>query len=227
MQVSQLSNENKNLKLIVRDKINNAAGKKILSECSSEIPAVLTNNNKKGGQTQSQPNDIGKALQTAFSSTSSGKSIQQRDLDLFNIIQAAQRSFIITDPSLPDNPIMFASPGFLELSKYSLDEVIGRNCRFLQGPGTDMHELQKLRKNIEMGLDTSVILLNYKKDGTPFYNQIFVAGLRNAAGQIVNYVGVQAEVRTLTLFLSIITGLGQSYSQPSPPFFSSSFFFFS
>ena len=104
------------------------------------------------------------------------------------------RSFCITDPTLPDNPIIFASKGFLDLSGYSLGEVLGRNCRFLQGPGTDQTQVEILRKGILNGVDTSICLLNYKADGTPFYNQIFVAGLRDASRKIINYVGVQVEV---------------------------------
>ena len=104
------------------------------------------------------------------------------------------RSFCITDPTLPDNPIIFASKGFLDLSGYSLGEVLGRNCRFLQVPGTDQTQVEILRKGILNGVDTSICLLNYKADGTPFYNQIFVAGLRDASRKIINYVGVQVEV---------------------------------
>jgi PAS domain S-box-containing protein len=110
-------------------------------------------------------------------------------------IQAAQRSFVITDPSLPDNPIIFASKGFLELSGYPLEEILGRNCRFLQGPGTDTAQVEALRKGIAAGEDTSVCFLNYRADGTPFYNQVFVAALRDEDKKIINYVGVQVEIK--------------------------------
>lgn len=110
-------------------------------------------------------------------------------------IQAAQRSFIITDPSLPDNPIIFASKGFLELSGYPLEDILGRNCRFLQGPGTDAAQVEVLRTGIAAGEDTSVCLLNYRADGTPFYNQVFVAALRDEDKKIINYVGVQVEIK--------------------------------
>jgi PAS domain-containing protein len=120
--------------------------------------------------------------------------LEKSDFGLMTAIQAAQRSFCITDPSLPDNPIVFASQGFLDLSGYSLNEVLGRNCRFLQGPGTDLSQIDVLRNGIMNGVDTTVCLLNYKADGTPFYNQIFVAGLRDSSHKIINYVGVQVEV---------------------------------
>ncbi len=176
MQVTHLANENKNLKCIVKDRISEDVSGQILSECNAEVPAILTT---------PRIMDCGKVT------------LNSVDYDLVNIIQAAQRSFVITNPSLPDNPIMFASPGFLELSKYSLHEVIGRNCRFMQGPGTDSKDVKKLREGIIKGEDVSVTILNYKKDGTPFYNQIYVAGLKNTNGEIVNFVGVQVEVQMI------------------------------
>ena len=100
----------------------------------------------------------------------------------------------MTDPSLPDNPIVYATQGFLNLTGYTLDQVLGRNCRFLQGPETDPKAVEKIRNAIEEGSDMSVCLLNYRVDGTTFWNQFFIAALRDAAGNITNYVGVQCKV---------------------------------
>ena len=109
-------------------------------------------------------------------------------------LQAAQQNFAVSDPSLPDNPIVYASRGFLTLTGYQMSQVVGRNCRFLQGPGTDPKMVDRIRTGVSKGEDTSVCLLNYKADGTPFWNQFFVAALRDADGTVVNYVGVQCEV---------------------------------
>ncbi len=109
-------------------------------------------------------------------------------------LSGSQQNFAISDPTLPDNPIVYVSQGFLDLTGYTLDQVLGRNCRFLQGPGTDQNAVQIIRKGVEEGVDTSVCLLNYKADGTPFWNQFFVAALRDAENNVVNYVGVQCEV---------------------------------
>ncbi|EGB04346.1 hypothetical protein AURANDRAFT_32655 [Aureococcus anophagefferens] len=109
-------------------------------------------------------------------------------------LQSAQRSFCITDPSLKDNPIVYASASFLSTTGYPLDEVIGKNCRFLQGPGTFPGTVAELAKGIAEGTDTTVTILNYKKDGTPFWNQLFVASLRDINKRVVNYVGVQIPV---------------------------------
>jgi PAS domain S-box-containing protein len=127
------------------------------------------------------------------------KVLGREDFSLISSIQAAQRSFVITDPSLPDNPIIFASQGFLDLSGYSLEEVLGRNCRFMQVANTDQSQVQLLRDGIQRGEDVSVCLLNARADGTEFYNQIFVAALRDANNNIANYVGVQVEVRPPSL----------------------------
>eukprot|EP01038_Epipyxis_sp_PR26KG_P004623 gene4623-6502_t len=116
------------------------------------------------------------------------------DYGLVKALQTAQQNFVISDPSMPDNPIVYASQGFLSLTGYTLDEVLGRNCRFLQGPETDSRTVDRIRKGIEKGEDTTVVLLNYRKDGTTFWNQFFVAALRDGDGNIVNYLGVQCKV---------------------------------
>ena len=178
--------ENRNLKAIVSDKIPEEVSSKLLAECNSEIPVRMSMQKKESDLISSGSVNPGLPKHALIIA----------DREYMQSLQCAQRSFIITDPSLPDNPIMFASPGFLELTKYSLDDIIGRNCRFMQGPRTDPEQLGVLRKGIIEGKDTSVTLMNYKKDGTAFWNQIFVAGLKNAVGKIVNYVGVQTEVKS-------------------------------
>lgn len=122
------------------------------------------------------------------------KTLMEPDFRLMSALSGSQQNFAISDPTLPDNPIVYVSQGFLDLTGYRLDEVLGRNCRFLQGPGTDQSAVDVIRKGINEGIDTSVCLLNYKADGTPFWNQFFVAALRDAENNVVNYVGVQCEV---------------------------------
>jgi PAS domain S-box-containing protein len=112
-------------------------------------------------------------------------------------LQIAQQNFTITDPSLADNPIVYASHGFLTLTGYSLDQVLGRNCRFLQGPHTDSNAIDILRKGIAAGEDVTTVILNYRADGTPFWNQIFISALRDGVGNVVNYLGVQCKVSDL------------------------------
>jgi len=171
-QVAQLSTENEMLKSIVKQRMTNEVKLEILSQCRTEIPSIV-----------------------ATSAQQATSLLEKADYRLMAAIHAAQRSFVITDPSLPDNPIIFAATGFLELSGYRLDEVLGRNCRFMQGPKTDQSQVEVLRNGINKGIDTAVCLLNYKRNGTPFYNQIFVAALRDSNSKIINYVGVQVEIQ--------------------------------
>nr|AML76430.1 putative LOV domain-containing protein [Chaetopeltis orbicularis] len=107
-----------------------------------------------------------------------------------------QQSFVLADPSLPDMPIVHASDAFLELSGYPREEVIGRNCRFLQGPGTDPGEVSRLRAAISADppQPVTVTLLNYRQDGTPFWNSLHVAPIRDADGRVAFFVGVQLDV---------------------------------
>ena len=122
------------------------------------------------------------------------KTLMEPDFRLMSALSGSQQNFAISDPSLPDNPIVYVSQGFLDLTGYTLEQVLGRNCRFLQGPGTDQSAVDVIRKGVREGVDTSVCLLNYKADGTPFWNQFFVAALRDAENNVVNFVGVQCEV---------------------------------
>ena len=122
------------------------------------------------------------------------KTLMEPDFRLMSALSGSQQNFAISDPTLPDNPIVYVSQGFLDLTGYTLDQVLGRNCRFLQGPGTDQNAVEVIRRGINEGVDTSVCLLNYRADGTPFWNQFFVAALRDAENNVVNYVGVQCEV---------------------------------
>lgn len=122
------------------------------------------------------------------------RQLEDPDYKLVQALTVSQQNFVVSDPNLPDNPIVFASSGFYDLTGYSPAEVVGRNCRFLQGPGTDPSSIAVIREGIKAGRDVAVCLINYRKDGSPFWNQFFVAPLRGVDGRIVNFVGVQCEV---------------------------------
>nr|AML79542.1 putative LOV domain-containing protein [Hedwigia ciliata] len=105
-----------------------------------------------------------------------------------------QQSLVLADPSLPDTPIVHASDVFCELTGYSREEVVGRNCRFLQGPETDLEAVREIREAIEGERPCTVRILNYRKDNTPFWNHLHVAPVRSATGKVAYYVGVQLDV---------------------------------
>mmetsp|Transcript_28390 Transcript_28390/g.47981 ORF Transcript_28390/g.47981 Transcript_28390/m.47981 type:complete len:303 (+) Transcript_28390:23-931(+) len=121
-------------------------------------------------------------------------SLDNQDYNLVKALQTAQQNFIVTDPTLPDNPIVFASHGFLALTGYALPEILGRNCRFLQGPETNLEIVSQVSEAVRLGVDHTTVILNYRKDGSTFWNQLFIAALRDEKDNIVNYLGVQCRV---------------------------------
>jgi PAS domain S-box-containing protein len=120
--------------------------------------------------------------------------LEKYDFEFVNGLEETSQNFCLSDPSLPDNPITFASQAFLNMTGYTLNQILGRNCRFLQGPKTDAYHVHRLRMSIREGSDCSVCLLNYRADGTNFYNHLFITALRDTKGRIKNYIGVQCEV---------------------------------
>lgn len=109
-------------------------------------------------------------------------------------VRATRMPMIITDPNQSDNPIVFANASFQKLTGYTREELIGRNCRFLQGPNTDPTAVAKVRQAIATGEDTSVDLLNYRKDGTPFWNALYVSPVRDDAGVIRFHFASQVDI---------------------------------
>jgi PAS domain S-box-containing protein len=103
-------------------------------------------------------------------------------------------SFCISNAISPDMPLVYASPGFLQLTGYEMHEILGRNCRFLQGPETDRAEVAKLKAAILDGRDYTTVLLNYRKDGSKFWDQVLVAHIKDMAGRTFFFVGIQTKV---------------------------------
>nr|AML78891.1 putative LOV domain-containing protein [Osmunda sp. BC-2016] len=105
-----------------------------------------------------------------------------------------QQSFVLANPHLPDMPIVHASELFLHLTGYSRDEVVGRNCRFLQGPNTDLKAVQQIRESLNAEQPCTVRILNYRKDKTPFWNFLHIAPVRSSGGKVAFFVGLQLDV---------------------------------
>ncbi len=101
---------------------------------------------------------------------------------------------IVTDNSSPDNPIVEANDAFVALTGYPLDEVLGQNCRFLAGPGTEPEAQSVLRRAILDGKPAIVEITNYRKDGTPFRNAVMLAPICGQDGAVALFIGTQMDV---------------------------------
>ena len=113
------------------------------------------------------------------------------------IIAAATNSLVITDPQQADHPIIYANPAFLRATGYSAGEILGRNCRFLQGAETDPAAVQEMREAIAAARSCTVILKNYRKDGTSFWQELTLSPVHSDAGDLLYYIGVQTDITAL------------------------------
>ncbi|KAK7261417.1 hypothetical protein RIF29_27727 [Crotalaria pallida] len=118
---------------------------------------------------------------------------KRKGLDLATTLERIEKNFVITDPRLPDNPIIFASDSFLELTEYSREEILGRNCRFLQGPETDPATVRKIREAIDNQTEVTVQLINYTKTGKKFWNLFHLQPMRDQKGEVQYFIGVQLD----------------------------------
>jgi PAS domain S-box-containing protein len=105
-----------------------------------------------------------------------------------------QRPAVFTDVRQPDNPIQYATPAFCALTGYSLAELAGRNCRLLQGPDTDPEAVAAIRAALSENLPITVDILNYRKDGTPFWNRVRIRPVIGPGGIVRRFIGVQNEI---------------------------------
>lgn len=122
-------------------------------------------------------------------------------------------SFVLSNPREPDNPILYASDSFYKTTGYSPSEVIGKNCRFLQGGQTSRQAVGEIRDAIREQRMTSTCLLNYKKDGTPFWNAFHLEPVHDEHGVTQFYIGIQCDVTRACQFL-----MGPDMQEPSSCF---------
>jgi PAS domain S-box-containing protein len=110
-------------------------------------------------------------------------------------VTASTNSIVITDPSLPDGPLVYVNPAFERTTGYAAEEALGRNCRFLQGEDRDQPALGELRAAIREERHCTVVLKNYHKNGSLFYNELSVYPVRDEENdRVVNFVGVQNDI---------------------------------
>jgi PAS domain S-box-containing protein len=109
-------------------------------------------------------------------------------------VLASGLAIAISDPTADDDPLVWVSPSFEQLTGYTSAEVLGHNCRILQGPDTDPADVARLRAGLEAGENVSVTLLNYRHDGSAFYNHLVVSPVFDAHGALTHRVSVQSDV---------------------------------
>lgn len=103
-------------------------------------------------------------------------------------------SVVISDPSLPDNPMVFVSEEFERQTGYPAEEVIGRNCRFLQGRDTNPHAVEAIRQGLKAQTRFTIDILNYRKNGTPFVNRLRIRPIYDLEGRLMFFAGAQNPV---------------------------------
>jgi len=122
---------------------------------------------------------------------------RKRDLEMRMLTRAVDVSVnavVITDNRQPDQPIIYVNPAFVQLTGYSRDDVIGRNCRFLQGQCQDQPELANIRRSLEDKQHGSAVLLNCRKDGSQFWNELSLSPVANDRNEVTHYVGILHDI---------------------------------
>jgi PAS domain S-box-containing protein len=118
----------------------------------------------------------------------------QRSDIFFAAVETTRMPMIVTDPNLPDNPIVFANRAFLQMTGYATAEIVGTNCRFLQGPETDPATVDEVRAAIEAGREVATEILNYRKNGSTFWNALYISPVYDGQGKLVYYFASQLDI---------------------------------
>src|SRR5687768_15767878 len=109
------------------------------------------------------------------------------------LVEGSPLAAVVTDPRLPDNPIVAVNDAFCALTGYAREEIVGRNCRFLAGEGTEPWVTQELREAMAQRRPALVEILNYRRDGTPFRNGVTITPMFGPDGEVNWYLGSQVD----------------------------------
>ena len=109
-------------------------------------------------------------------------------------IDASRNGIVITDPNLPDDPVVYTNPAFERMTGYAAEEIIGKNCRFLQGIDRDQPAVDEVRAAVADGRECQVVVRNYMKDGTQFCNELSISPIHDDEGRLINFIGVLEDV---------------------------------
>ncbi|MCB0208129.1 MAG: PAS domain S-box protein [Anaerolineae bacterium] len=109
-------------------------------------------------------------------------------------MESTGNGIVIVDANQSDHPVIYCNPAFSRITGYSIVDVMGENCRFLQGPDTDPAVVDQIRQAIRQQTDCQVVIKNYRKDGTPFWNELTISPVRDRQGDVTHFVGIQNDI---------------------------------
>ncbi len=141
-------------------------------------------------ENQSISTNLGQVADNADRHTASSEALWLGD----RALAATTSGIVIADPNAPDCPIIYCNPAFERMTGYCASEVLGRNCRFLQGPDTDRTIVANIRDALREGRALQVTIKNYRKDGTPFWNKLSLSPLRDDSGNLTHFVGTGTDL---------------------------------
>lgn len=116
--------------------------------------------------------------------------------DIRSVFNQSNVGVVVSDPKTNDNPMVYANKTFLEMTGYDRDEVIGRNCRFLQGEGTDDAAVSAIRAALKERTSISLVIKNYKKNGTGFWNRLNISPIFDKNKNLKFFLGIQEDITT-------------------------------
>nr|WP_290228261.1 PAS domain S-box protein [Trichocoleus desertorum] len=123
-----------------------------------------------------------------------GEAAAIANLNFAQAINSASDGILLSDPNQDDNPIIYVNPAFSRITGYSVAEVLGRNCRFLQGAATDPKTVTQMREAIAQRREIQTTILNYRKDGQSFWNQLRISPVCSKSGELLYFVGLQTDI---------------------------------
>lgn len=109
-------------------------------------------------------------------------------------LNQTKECIVVSDPSLPDNPLIYANQAFYDLTEYSSEEVIGKNCRFLQGEDTSREAVEEIANALLEKKEITIKIYNYTKSGKGFWNLLFMAPVFEEGLELKYFVGIQTKI---------------------------------
>jgi PAS domain S-box-containing protein len=119
---------------------------------------------------------------------------RDRYLELRHQLDALNTAVVVVDIRTPDMPIVYVNKRFEQMTGYSAEEAVGRNCRFLQGTDREQSGIVKLREAVALRQSCHVVLRNYRKDGSPFQNELLISPVVDESGEVFQFIGLQREI---------------------------------